>query len=274
MNLGNLGCRYRDLGQVDRAIEFHQQCLAIMRELGDRYGEAIALGNLGKCFSDLGQVRRAIELCEQALPIDREVGHRREEADALLNLSRLSVDEARYRHALDQANDAVKIGTETRILDVISRGNESLAMACLSVGDLPTARAAAEAACAVDAPLNNTNAFALLALIALRQGDRASAAESFQLAIAHADVMLNRCDQNYSALDTKGLAMAGLAVLGVSERAVEAIGTFRAAWALTCAPGLVARLLRLINNMTVVDNSGILAEVRLVAAGKDVGVGR
>jgi hypothetical protein len=62
-------------------------------------------------------------------------------------------------------------------------------------------------------------------------------------------------------------------VLGASERTVEAIATFRAARAITRAPGLVSRLVRLIDGMNSVAGSGILAEVRAAATGKDVGVG-
>jgi hypothetical protein len=44
------------LGQPQRAIEFHQQYLAIAREVGDRQGEGIALGRLGAAYAALGTV--------------------------------------------------------------------------------------------------------------------------------------------------------------------------------------------------------------------------
>ena len=106
----------------------------------------------------------------------------------------------------------------------------------LCLGDLPTARAAAEAACEQAVPRNNHNVLALLGLVALHQGDRTEAAEAFSAAIAHADVMLDRCDLNYDARDARGLALAGLAVLEDSQRAAEAIAAFRAARAITRPP--------------------------------------
>ena len=114
---------------------------------------------------------------------------------------------------------------------------------------MPAARAAAEAARAADVPLNNHNVLALLGLIALRQGDRTAAAGAFQGAVSHADVMLERCDQNYKALDAKGLALAGLAVLEGGHRTAEAIVAFRAARAITSAPGIVGRLKQLLDAM-------------------------
>jgi len=51
--LGNLGSAYYDLGQVERAIEYYEQALAIAKEIGDRHGEGTLLNNLGVAFMDL-----------------------------------------------------------------------------------------------------------------------------------------------------------------------------------------------------------------------------
>ena len=67
--LGNLGLAYADLGQPQRAIDYHEQALVISREIGDRRGEGNALGNLGNAYAALGEVERAIGSYEQALVI-------------------------------------------------------------------------------------------------------------------------------------------------------------------------------------------------------------
>jgi tetratricopeptide (TPR) repeat protein len=258
------------LGQTARAIEYHEKALAIMREVGDRHGEGITLGNLGLSYSDLGQTSRAIEYYEQALAISREVGDRRREGYALFRLAQLAIDEGRHEEAIRQATEAVRIGEETGDPMIISAGNETLALVRLTIGDLPGARAAAEAARATDVPLKNHNVLSLLGLIALRQGDRAAAAEAFSAAAAHAGVMLERCEQNYNALDAKGLAMAGLAVIEGAHRAAEAIAAFRAARAITSAPGHVSRLMRLLDALKPADEANILAAVYEAATGRDV----
>jgi len=84
--LGNLGLAYRDLGQVDKAIEYYQQALIIHKEIGDRRGEGSILGNLGIAYRNLGQVDKAIEYYQQALTIAREIGDRRGEGSDLGNL--------------------------------------------------------------------------------------------------------------------------------------------------------------------------------------------
>ena len=75
-----------------RAIEYHEQALAISREIGDRRGEGNDLGNLGNAYKNLGEVRRAIGYYEQALVIAREIGDRRGEAFLCWNLGLLYED--------------------------------------------------------------------------------------------------------------------------------------------------------------------------------------
>ena len=85
--------------------------------------------------------------------------------------------------------------------------------------------------------------------------------------------MLERCDQNYDALDAKGLALAGLAVLEGGDHAAEAIAAFRAARAITVAPGIVGRVKRLLDAMAPADAAGILAPVSRAAEGLGDAVG-
>ena len=86
MHLNNLGVAYADLGELRRAIEFHQQALEIARQIGDRRIEGNALGSLGNAYADLGEPHRAIEFYQQALEIDRQIGDRRGEGADLGNL--------------------------------------------------------------------------------------------------------------------------------------------------------------------------------------------
>jgi tetratricopeptide (TPR) repeat protein len=99
--LGNLGIAYSVLGQVERAIEYHEQALAISKEIGDRHGEGNQLGNLGLAYYALGQVERAIEYHERALAISKEIGDRHGEGNRLGNLG------IAY-HALGQVERAIE----------------------------------------------------------------------------------------------------------------------------------------------------------------------
>ena len=113
MALGNLGTAYRDLGETRKAIEYHEQVLAIARETGDRHGEGSALGNLGNAYSDLGEPRKAIEYYEQDLAIARETGDRRGEGGTLGNLGNRYVELGETRKAIEYYEQRLAIARET-----------------------------------------------------------------------------------------------------------------------------------------------------------------
>jgi len=80
--LGNLGAAYHRLGEVRRAIGYHEQALAIAREIGDRRGEANHCWNLGLAYEKQGDLARAAELMQVCVDYEREIGHPDAEADA------------------------------------------------------------------------------------------------------------------------------------------------------------------------------------------------
>jgi len=84
--LGRFGTAYYRLAEVEKAIGYYEQQLAISRETGDHQGTGSALGNLGLAYVDLGEVEKAIGYCEQQLVIVREIRDRRGEGNALGNL--------------------------------------------------------------------------------------------------------------------------------------------------------------------------------------------
>ena len=110
--LGNLGSAYNRLGNYPQAIEFHQQALAIAREIGDRQGEGAALGNLGNAYNDLGNYSEAIEFHQQHLAIAREIGHRQGEGNALCNLGNAYHNLGNYPQAIEFHQQALAIARE------------------------------------------------------------------------------------------------------------------------------------------------------------------
>ncbi len=78
--------------------------------------------------------------------------------------------------------------------------------------DLFDAHATIKSAIQYNVPENNHNASALHEIIALRQGERETAQDTFMKSIAQADEILTKTPDYYSALDAKGLALCGLAL--------------------------------------------------------------
>ncbi len=71
--LGNLGTAYRDIGQVEKAIEYYDKALAIAQEIGDRKGEGIDFNNLGSAFEDINKYKEALAYYLQARAIRTEI---------------------------------------------------------------------------------------------------------------------------------------------------------------------------------------------------------
>ena len=90
--------------QTDRARQYLEESLAILRELGDRHGQAQVLHSLGKLLGDRdpGQAR---EYLDKSLAIERELGKRHGQAQVLHSLGKLlgGRDPGQARQYLDKS---------------------------------------------------------------------------------------------------------------------------------------------------------------------------
>jgi tetratricopeptide (TPR) repeat protein len=73
--LNNIGLVYRGLGEPQRALEYYRQALPTLREVGDRAGEAVTRYNLAIIHRAQGELDRAVAELEQVVELDRQVGH-------------------------------------------------------------------------------------------------------------------------------------------------------------------------------------------------------
>jgi tetratricopeptide (TPR) repeat protein len=267
--LGNLGATYASLGETRRAIDLTEQALAIARDLGERGSEGAWLGNLGSGYATLGDTRRAIDLTEQALAIARDLGDRGSEAEQLTGLGDQYVDRGAWNQAIRHYSEAIRVADEISSVYVQNQARSGLAEAQLLLGDLSTARQTAEAAASFDYPPNNASVSATLGVVLLRQGQTDPARQAFTEAVAQADSLLELTSDNYQALDTKALALCGLALLGDAARLPEASDALQTARAVTRDIGVVGRVVRLLDALAVADHGGVLAPVRTIAAGRN-----
>jgi tetratricopeptide (TPR) repeat protein len=97
---GNLSNAYESLGDYSKAIEYHQEHLAIAKEVGDRAGEGTAFGNIGNTYQSLGYYSKAIDHHGQHLAIAKEVGDRAGEGTAHGNLGTCHMHLKEAQHAL------------------------------------------------------------------------------------------------------------------------------------------------------------------------------
>jgi tetratricopeptide (TPR) repeat protein len=85
--LGSLGIAHYSLGQSERAIEYCQQALSLIGEIGERRDEEICLSTLASAYNALGQTEQCIEYYLQALTIiSREFMDKESESSQLAAL--------------------------------------------------------------------------------------------------------------------------------------------------------------------------------------------
>ena len=269
IHLGNLALCFGDLGQIPRAIDLNEQALALARETGHRQGEAIHLGNLGTCYHQLGQIPRAIDLNEQALALDRRTGHRYGEALDLVRLGILQRDLGRWEQAAEYCRQAIEVADAIGSAQAQNAAHRVLAGIHLLARDLPAARQAIGAAAEHDYPPARADLSILSGAILLRLDQQAAAARAFRDAITQADELLRQTSGSFGVMNTKALALCGLALTADPESAAEAAEVFRAARAITSADGIVRQVLMLFDVLAAADRSGILAGIRPALAGPD-----
>ena len=110
--LTNTGTAYGNVGEHDRALELHQEALAIARAAGLRAAEKSVLNNIGVTYREQGDYTRALELMQQALAIVREQGDRRGEAISLGNIGAVHDNLGQHARAVELHQQALAIARE------------------------------------------------------------------------------------------------------------------------------------------------------------------
>jgi tetratricopeptide (TPR) repeat protein len=104
-----LGTAHDRMGQMQQALERHQEALQIARGLGDAPVAGRALTNIGAVHTKQGQMELARRAYHEALGVAREVGDRRHEAIALICAGNLHLEQDRMPQALEHYEEALGI---------------------------------------------------------------------------------------------------------------------------------------------------------------------
>jgi hypothetical protein len=137
-----------------------------------------------------------------------------------------------------------------------------LAWAHLLSGDIPRAHTAAEEAAKYRYPREYASVVALRGVVALRQGDAATACRAFETAFSEADALLAGTARAYNAAYAKALALAGLALCRDAAFAAAAAEAYRDARTISAAPGIVEDALRQLDALAIADPAETLKPVR------------
>lgn len=84
--LGNLGLICEDQGELDKALGFHEEALALARKIGSPDGVALALAGIGSVCVRKDESDKALKYLEEALAINRKCGYKEGVATSLGNI--------------------------------------------------------------------------------------------------------------------------------------------------------------------------------------------
>ncbi len=112
--LGLLSLIYTHLGEYNKALEFGQKSLNLVRSLKKPKLEVEALINLGNVYNTSQEFQQAIEITQQASRIAKEIKNSNLEAEALKKLSAAYAGKGDYQQALDSAQQVLVIAEKTK----------------------------------------------------------------------------------------------------------------------------------------------------------------
>jgi tetratricopeptide (TPR) repeat protein len=265
--LTGIGYCHNSLGDYKLAIDYFEQALAIAREIGERGGESTALIGLGNCHNSLGDYKLAIDYFEQALAIALDIGKRHYQCIARYNLGDSYTLIGQLAKACTYYQDTISIADETEHKQSQHMTHFSHALALLLAEELIDAYHEIEMSRKHDYPTSNAAMWTLMGIIQLRRGEPAEARNAFSKGLEEANGLLQKSDQNFSALDTRALALCGLTLCEGTHHLDKAAESFNAARRITKAKGIVTSVLNQFDALAQADTDGVLVTLRKAAAG-------
>jgi len=86
VSYNNLGLVYWSKGNLDKALEYYEQSLLINEELGNKRNIAVTLTNMGNVYTRKGDLDKALEYQERGLVVKEELGLKHDFAMSLINI--------------------------------------------------------------------------------------------------------------------------------------------------------------------------------------------
>jgi predicted ATPase len=177
-----------ELGDYTTARAFHEESLAIWREIGDERCVAGSLNHLGLVAQEQGDYTTACTLYERALTINRRLGNRGSAAVDLNNQGSVALALGDYAEAWALYEQALTINRQLDNCAGIAYNLNGLATVARRQKDDATARALYEECLALCREIGNkwgvAQAFYGLGMAACRQGDTAAARSLFNESLA------------------------------------------------------------------------------------------
>ena len=266
--LTNLSNVHNELGDIVKSIEYSEKSLKLSREFEDESSEAVNLGNLGVSYSDLGEFEKAITLHKQALEIATRHGNKADISITFENIGDCLLGLDNPSEAINNYEKSIQIATELNFIETQCYARWGLSQAYLMESELEKALSFISEAKTYNAPRILHNIFTLQGIIHLRLNNVAESRKSFEIAVIRSNEIISATPNYYDAIDAKSLALCGIGLIVDKQYLISAKDCFLNSRKITNAAGIVKRVMRLFNELSICDSEGLLAEIRPIAEGK------
>ena len=135
--LNNIGDIYRQQGNYEQAQQYLEQSLNIRQELVDRVGEGTTLNNIGLLYWMQGRYEQAQRYYQQALSISREMRHKILEGSTLDNIATIHRVQGEPNKALKYHQQALAISRELGDRLGEAQSCLNIGLTCYDLGDMP-----------------------------------------------------------------------------------------------------------------------------------------
>src|SRR5215217_2875047 len=107
ITLSNIGNSYYYLGHKTKALDYYNQSLPLMRQVGNKYYTATVLNHTGVAYRSLGEYDKPLSYFNEALELRKIAGDQRGIATTLSDIARLERDRGNLVEARKQIEEAL-----------------------------------------------------------------------------------------------------------------------------------------------------------------------
>ena len=119
-NIANI---YQTKNNIEAALQYYEQTLALARQTGNKDLEGIVLNNLGKLYmNDLNNPQKALEFLTEGLKVRKLTENKVEISRSYVVLADFYLKKSDFKEAKSAALEAIRLGEEVGALDVQKNG--------------------------------------------------------------------------------------------------------------------------------------------------------